>query len=104
MSKCNIKVLLDEKFFKNSCPEYKDIISAGKLCGIELVISFFSRGYTKYLSLLDDSFEQKDSMRLNSDLDEKGFILLSVPYPKSDFFMEVGELVEYSYQFDKYQK
>ncbi len=104
----NIKVELEKKIYNFSCPEDQDIISAAKSNGIDLPSSCCSGVCTSCASLIiDGSIEQEDAMGLNDDLQQKGFALLCVAYPKSDLHIIVGDEVEnnlYNDQFGKYQK
>ena len=103
-----IKVELDKKTYNFSCPEDQNIVSAAKSNGIDLPSSCCSGVCTSCASLvIDGSVEQEDAMGLNDNLQEKGFALLCVAYPKSDLHIVVGDEVEnnlYNDQFGKYQK
>ena len=108
MSEHNIKVELEKKTYVFLCPENKDIVSAAKANGINLPSSCCSGVCTSCASMvIDGSVEQEDAMGLNDDLEEKGFALLCVAYPRSDLHIIVGDEVEedlYNNQFGKYQK
>ena len=104
----NIKVELDKRIYNFTCPEDQDLISAAKANNIDLPNSCCSGVCTSCASMvIDGSIEQDDAMGLNDDLQEKGFALLCVAYPKSDLHIIVGDEVEeklYNDQFGKYQK
>ena len=108
MSEFNIKVELDKKTLNFSCSGDQDIISAAKANGIDLPSSCCSGVCTSCASMVvDGSVEQEDAMGLNDFLQEKGYALLCVAYPKSDLHIIVGDQVEenlYNAQFGKYQK
>ena len=104
----NIKVQFEQKTFSFLCPEDQDVISAAKINGIDLPSSCCSGVCTDCAAMiLEGSVDQEDAMGLNDDLREKGFALLCVAYPKSDFNIVIGKEVEddlYNDQFGKYQK
>ena len=108
MSEHNIKVELQKNTYNFLCPEDKDIISAAKDNGINLPSSCCSGVCTSCASfVIDGLIEQEDAMGLNDDLQEKGFALLCVAFPKSDLHIIIGDEVEdnlYNDQFGKYQK
>ncbi len=108
MSPFNIKVELEEKTYNFLCHEDQDIISAAKANGIDLPSSCCSGVCTSCASMVINGLvEQEDAMGLNDDLEEKGFALLCVAYPKSDLHIIIGDDVEdnlYNDQFGKYQK
>ena len=108
MSEYNIKVELENKTYVFLCPEDQDIISAAKTNGIDLPSSCCSGICTSCASMvISGSLKQEDAMGLNYDLEEKGFALLCVAYPKSDLHIIIGDEVEdklYENQFGKYQK
>ena len=108
MVEYNIKVEIDQKTHIFSCPIDQDIVSAAKANGIDIPSSCCSGVCTSCASLIiDGSVEQEDAMGLNDELQEKGFALLCVAYPKSDLHILIGEDVEdnlYKNQFGKYQK
>ena len=108
MPKYNIKVQTEQKTFSFLCSEDQDIISAAKMNGLDLPLSFHSGVFTDCASImLKGSLDQEDAMGLNDDLREKNFALLCVAYPKSDLNIVIGKEVEddlYNDQFGKYQK
>ena len=108
MSQYNIKVEFDKKTYKFSCSDDQDIITAAKDNGIDLPSSCCSGVCTSCASMVIDGLvEQEDAMGLNDDLQEKGFALLCVAYPKSDLHIIVADEVEdnlYNDQFGKYQQ
>ena len=103
-----VKVEFDEKTLNFSCPKYQDIISATKEKWIDLPSSCFSAVRKSCTSrVIAGLVEQNDAMVLNDDLHEKGFALLRVAYPKSDFQILIGDQVEdnlYNNKLGKYQK
>ena len=108
MSEYNIKVELNKKTYIFKCPEDQDIITAANINGIDLPSSCCSGVCTSCASMvIDGSVLQEDAMGLNDDLQERGFALLCVAYPKSDLHIIVGDEVEnnlYNDQFGKHQK
>ena len=108
MPEYNIKVEFEKKTYTFSCQDDQDVISAASTNGIDLPNSCCSGVCTSCASMiLQGSVEQEDAMGLNDDLEEKGFALLCVAYPKSDLHVVIGEQVEdnlYNDQFGKYQK
>ena len=108
MTEYNIKVQFEQKTFSFLCSEDQDIISAGKLNGMDLPNNCCSGVYTDCASMiLEGSLDQEDAMGLNDDLRKRGFKLLCVAYPKPDLNIFIGKEVEddiYNDQFGKYQK
>ena len=95
MSEYNVKVQLDKKTYNFPCLEEQDIISAAKANGIDLPSSCCSGVCTSCASMVIDGLvSQEDAMGLNDDLQDKGFALLCVAYPKSDLHIIVGDEVE----------
>ena len=108
MPEYNIKVQYEQNTLSFSCSEDQDIISAAKIKGIVLPSSCCAGVCTDCASMiLEGSVDQEDAVGLNDDLREKGFALLCVANPKSDFNIIIGKEVEddlYNDQVAKYQK
>ena len=106
MPEYNIKVQFEQKTLSFLCSEDQDIISAGKMNGMDLPNSRCSGVCTNCASMIfEGSVFQEYAMRLNDDLRKRGFTLLCVAYPKSDLNIVIGKEDDlYNDQFGKYQK
>ena len=85
MPEYNIKVQFKRRILSFIFQEDKDIISAAKTNGIDLLNSFYSGFYTSWVSLLFKRNVEQEYLRgLNDDLRKKGFPFLCVAYPRTD--------------------
>lgn len=87
------------------CREDETVLAAAEAAGIVLPCSCCTGLCTTCAALLKQGqVAQPDAMGVRDDLQEKGFTLLCVAYPRSDLQLEAGqEDTLYEAQFGQYQ-
>lgn len=86
-------------------PEDKIILRAASAAGLELPSSCNAGVCTTCAALLvEGNVEQSDGMGLSPELQQKGYALLCVSYPRSDLKVETEKEDEvYDLQFGQFQ-
>ena len=89
-----------------TCRDDQTILAAAESAGLNLPSSCCSGVCTTCAALVTEgSVEQPDAMGVKQELQEQGFTLLCVAYPRSDLALETSqEDVLYEAQFGQYQK
>lgn len=88
------------------CREDQTVLAAAEAAGVELPSSCCSGVCTSCAALLSEgSVHQPDAMGVKADLQEQGYALLCVAFPRSDLKLKAGmEDALYEAQFGQYQK
>ncbi|MFO7630579.1 MAG: 2Fe-2S iron-sulfur cluster-binding protein [Prochlorococcaceae cyanobacterium] len=88
------------------CRSDQTVLAAAEAAGVALPSSCCSGVCTTCASLLQEgSVEQSDAMGVKAELQEQGYTLLCVAYPRSDLKLQAGmEDALYEIQFGQYQK
>jgi ferredoxin len=89
-----------------SCTEDQTVLAAAEAAGVDLPSSCCSGVCTTCAALLTEgSVHQPDAMGVKAELQQQGFALLCVAFPRSDLKLEAGkEDALYEAQFGQYQK
>ena len=89
-----------------SVPETETILSAAQAAGLDLPYSCSAGVCTTCAAqILDGSVDQTDGMGVSPELQEKGYVLLCVAYPRSDLKIETEkEDTVYQLQFGQFQE
>jgi len=89
-----------------SCRSDQTVLSAAEAASVMLPSSCCSGVCTTCAALLSEGqVHQPDAMGVKGDLQQKGYALLCVAYPRSDLKLEAGmEDALYEAQFGQYQK
>ena len=89
-----------------SCREDQTVLAAAEAAGVTLPSSCCSGVCTTCAALISEgSVEQPDAMGVKADLQEQGYALLCVAFPRSDLRLKAGmEDALYEAQFGQYQK
>ncbi|MBW4575712.1 MAG: 2Fe-2S iron-sulfur cluster binding domain-containing protein [Aphanothece sp. CMT-3BRIN-NPC111] len=87
-------------------PEDKIILQAGYDAGIDLPSSCNAGVCTTCAAqIIEGEVDQSDGMGVSPELQEKGYVLLCVAYPRSDLKIETEkEETVYQLQFGQFQK
>ena len=101
-----ITVELDGNRHTFSCRDDQTVLAAAEAAGVELPSSCCSGVCTTCAALLrSGSVHQPDAMGVKAELQEQGYALLCVSYPRSDLDVLGGqEDALYQIQFGQYQK
>lgn len=101
-----IKARVNGELKTFTCRDDQTILAAAEAAGLDLPSSCCSGVCTTCAALMTDgTVEQPDAMGVKQDLQEKGFTLLCVAYPRSDLTLDTSqEDVLYEAQFGQYQK
>jgi ferredoxin len=88
------------------CSENQTVLAAAEAAGVPLPSSCCSGVCTTCAArLLEGSVHQPDAMGVKAELQEQGYALLCVSYPRSDLKLLAGqEDALYEAQFGQYQK
>ena len=88
------------------CGEDQTVLAAAEAAGVPLPSSCCSGVCTTCAArLLEGSVHQPDAMGVKAELQEQGYALLCVSYPRSDLKLVAGqEDALYEIQFGQYQK
>ncbi len=86
-------------------PEDKTLLKAAYAAGVDLPSSCCAGVCTTCAAqVLEGDVEQGDAMGLGPDLQEQGYVLLCVAYPRSDLKIETNqEETVYQLQFGQFQ-
>jgi ferredoxin len=89
-----------------SCRADQTVLAAAEVAGVELPSSCCSGVCTTCAARIQEgSVHQPDAMGVKADLQEQGFALLCVAYPRSDLkLVACQEDALYEAQFGQYQK
>lgn len=89
-----------------SCRSDQTVLAAAEAAGIPLPSSCCSGVCTTCAALIQEgSVHQPDAMGVKPELQQQGFALLCVAYPRSDLKLTAGqEDALYEAQFGQYQK
>jgi ferredoxin len=89
-----------------SCRADQTVLAAAEAAGVELPSSCCSGVCTTCAARIQEgSVHQPDAMGVKADLQEQGFALLCVAYPRSDLkLVACQEDALYEAQFGQYQK
>jgi len=89
-----------------SCREDQTVLNAAEAAGITLPSSCCSGVCTTCAAVVTSgSVEQPDAMGVKADLQQKGFTLMCVAFPRADLTLKAGqEDALYEAQFGQYQK
>jgi ferredoxin len=89
-----------------SCSSDQTVLAAAEAAGVAVPSSCCSGVCTTCAALVKEgSVHQPDAMGVKADLQEQGFALLCVSYPRSDLKLVAGqEDALYEAQFGQYQK
>jgi ferredoxin len=89
-----------------SCSSDQTVLAAAEAAGVAVPSSCCSGVCTTCAALVKEgSVHQPDAMGVKADLQEQGFALLCVAYPRSDLKLVAGqEDALYEAQFGQYQK
>ncbi len=87
-------------------PEDETVLSAAQAQGLELPYSCSAGVCTTCAAKLQaGTVEQSEAMGINKELQEQGFALLCVAYPRSDLRIDTEqEDIVYELQFGQFQK
>jgi ferredoxin len=101
-----ITVGLDGNRHTFSCRDDQTVLAAAEAAGVELPSSCCSGVCTTCAALLrSGSVHQPDAMGVKAELQQQGYALLCVAYPRSDLDVLGGqEDALYQAQFGQYQK
>jgi ferredoxin len=88
------------------CREDQTVLAAAEAAGVDLPSSCCSGVCTTCAARLSEgSVHQPDAMGVKAELQQQGFALLCVAFPRSDLTLEAGmEDALYEAQFGQYQK
>jgi len=89
-----------------ACSEDQTVLAAAEAAGVPLPSSCCSGVCTTCAALLTQgSVHQPDAMGVKAELQQQGYALLCVSFPRSDLKLEAGqEDALYEAQFGQYQK
>ena len=89
-----------------SCREDQTVLNAAEAAGITLPSSCCSGVCTTCAAVVTEgSVEQPDAMGVKADLQQQGFTLMCVAFPRADLRLKAGqEDALYEAQFGQYQK
>ncbi len=89
-----------------SCRSDQTVLAAAEAAGVPLPSSCCSGVCTTCAALIQEgTVEQPDAMGVKRELQEQGFALLCVAFPRSDLTLTAGqEDALYEAQFGQYQK
>jgi len=89
-----------------SCRADQTVLNAAEAAGITLPSSCCSGVCTTCAAVVTSgSVEQPDAMGVKADLQQKGFTLMCVAFPRADLTLKAGqEDALYEAQFGQYQK
>lgn len=109
MSDCptfQIKVSLHGAEHSFSCREDQTVLAAAEVAGVPLPSSCCSGVCTTCAAMLrSGTVHQPDAMGVKAELQQQGYALLCVAYPRSDLLILAGqEDALYEAQFGRYQK
>jgi ferredoxin len=87
-------------------PEDQTILAASQAAGLDLPTSCSAGICTTCAALITEgTVDQSDAMGVSPELQEQGFALLCVSYPRSDIKLETEkEDTVYNLQFGQFQK
>lgn len=93
-------------FHSFPCRSDQTVLAAGEAAGVDLPSSCCSGVCTTCAALITEGqVHQPDAMGVKEELQEEGFALLCVAYPRSDLRLVAGqEDALYMIQFGQYQK
>jgi ferredoxin len=89
-----------------TCSDDQTVLAAAEAAGVELPSSCCSGVCTTCAALLSEgSVHQPDAMGVKAELQQQGYALLCVAFPRSDLKLQAGmEDALYEAQFGQYQK
>lgn len=89
-----------------SCRSDQTVLAAAEAAGVALPSSCCSGVCTTCAALLSEgTVHQPDAMGVKADLQQQGYALLCVAFPRSDLTLQAGqEDALYEAQFGQYQK
>jgi ferredoxin len=101
-----ITAFLDGTTYTFSCRDDQTVLSAAESEGVPLPSSCCSGVCTTCAALLEEgTVHQPDAMGVKADLQQQGYALLCVAYPRSDLRLQAGqEDALYDAQFGQFQK
>ena len=102
----SVTVELDGSTHTFSCRADQTVLAAGEAAGVALPTSCGAGVCTTCAALIQSgTVHQPDAMGVRADLQEQGFALLCVSYPRSDLRVVAGqEDALYGAQFGQFQK
>ncbi|HRD41412.1 MAG TPA: 2Fe-2S iron-sulfur cluster-binding protein [Prochlorococcaceae cyanobacterium AMR_MDS_5431] len=102
----NVTISLNGRTQTFSCSSDQTILSGAESAGIELPSSCCAGLCTTCAARLSEGkIDQPDAMGIKPELQDEGYVLLCVAYPRSDLSIEAGqEDALYEAQFGQYQK
>ena len=97
---------LEGQVHRFSCRSDQTVLNAAEAAGVTLPSSCCSGVCTTCAAVISEgSVEQADAMGVKADLQQQGYALLCVAYPRTDLTLKAGqEDALYEAQFGKYQK
>lgn len=101
-----VRAELDGEQVTFPCRSDQTVLNAAEEAGITLPSSCCSGVCTTCAATISDgSVEQPDAMGVKADLQQQGYALLCVAYPRTDLILKAGqEDALYEAQFGQYQK
>ena len=101
-----IRAEFEGQMYSFSCRSDQTVLNAAEAAGVMLPSSCCSGVCTTCAAVVTEgSVEQPDAMGVKSDLQEQGYTLLCVAYPRADLTLRAGqEDALYEAQFGQYQK
>ena len=97
---------LEGQVHRFSCRSDQTVLNAAEAAGVTLPSSCCSGVCTTCAAVISEgSVEQADAMGVKADLQQQGYALLCVAYPRTDLTLKAGqEDALYEAQFGQYQK
>ncbi len=101
-----VRAELDGEQFTFPCRADQTVLNAAEAAGVTLPSSCCSGVCTTCAALITEgSVEQPDAMGVKGELQEQGYSLLCVAFPRADLTLKAGqEDALYEAQFGQYQK
>ena len=102
----NVEILHQGQTYKIDIPDDRTVLSAAHAAGIDLPISCSSGVCTTCAAYVKSGrLEQVDNIGISPEVQEQGYALLCVSYPRADSVIETNkEDTVYQLQFGQYQK
>ena len=101
-----IRVEFESEAHSFSCRSDQTVLNAAEAAGVTLPSSCCSGVCTTCAALISEgTVEQPDAMGVKADLQQQGYALLCVAFPRADLSLKAGqEDALYEAQFGQYQK
>jgi len=102
----NVEILHQGQTYKIDIPDDRTVLSAAHAAGIDLPISCSSGVCTTCAAYVKSGrLEQVDNIGISPEVQEQGYALLCVSYPRANSVIETDkEDTVYQLQFGQYQK